>query len=578
MKLIHQPSQRRVQFLPQTLPDYAFLSKFPALVKSEGCFFCSDKGPVIANVLKRVPRETILEWDVPGGLIRSERLKDLSDDFVFYTQPLKHQLIALRFLITNRGGGLLLDPGLGKTKVCLDFAAYMKFKRVLVVCPKALMFVWEDERNFHRPDLSFTSFNTTEWEDHADPEKTLWIINYRKAVLLKDKLKKMKFDAIFIDEGLVKNPSSEQTKALTNLSKKIPYRVIMSGTLVNNSEIDLFSPVQILEPSLVGTSFTKFRDEYFHTWSPDKDDDRIKIVSNPKDRDMLKSILHSCSMVMRKEEWLDLPPKEFIEVKVPMPERTAHHYYELMSNYITVVEGTEVEVDNPLSAMCKLMQISNGFVYEKNEDFTDYCLPSLKKKGRGKNRPVYYFEEQPKLDALQNLLEGDLRREKLVLWYVMDAERKLLEGLLTGLGVPFLTIAGGEKDVRSKVSAFNDPEGGIQVLLCQAKTLNYGVTLLGEQDEEEDDVESVLELRLNHAVHTEVFYSLTFSLEVFLQQQDRIHRIGQTHACKYYMLVSDSPIEQMLVDKLKNKMEIRNYMLEDIFQTCREKFLYEVSL
>ena len=578
MKLIHQPSQRRVQFLPQTLPDYAFLSKFPALVKSEGCFFCSDKGPVIANVLKRVPRETILEWDVPGGLIRSERLKDLSDDFVFYTQPLKHQLIALRFLITNRGGGLLLDPGLGKTKVCLDFAAYMKFKRVLVVCPKALMFVWEDERNFHRPDLSFTSFNTTEWDDHADPDKTLWIINYRKAVMLKDKLKKMNFDAIFIDEGLVKNPSSEQTKALTNLSKKVPYRVIMSGTLVNNSEIDLFSPVQILEPSLVGTSFTKFRDEYFHTWSPDKDDDRIKIVSNPKDRDMLKSILHSCSMVMRKEEWLDLPPKEFIEVKVPMPERTAHHYYELMSNYITVVEGTEVEVDNPLSAMCKLMQISNGFVYEKNEDFTDYCLPSLKKKGRGKNRPVYYFEEQPKLDALQNLLEGDLRREKLVLWYVMDAERKLLEGLLTGLGVPFLTIAGGEKDVRSKVSAFNDPDGGIQVLLCQAKTLNYGVTLLGEQDEEEDDVESVLELRLNPAVHTEVFYSLTFSLEVFLQQQDRIHRIGQTHACKYYMLVSDSPIEQMLVDKLKNKMEIRNYMLEDIFQTCREKFLYEVSL
>lgn len=577
MKLIHLPSQRRVQFLPQTLPDYAFLGSFPALVKVDGHYYCTDKAPVIANVLKRVPESTIVQWDIPGGLIRSERLKDLSDDFVFYTDPLRHQLIALRFLITNRGGGLLLDPGLGKTKVCLDFAAYMKFQRVLVVCPKALMFVWEDEVFTHRPDLSYTSFKTTEWEDHADLDRTLWIINYRKAVLLRDKLKKIKFDAIFIDEGLVKNPSSEQTKALNYLSRKIPYRVIMSGTLVNNSEIDLFSPVQILEPSLVGTSFTKFRDEYFHVWSPDKDNENIKITSSPKDKEMLKSILHSCSLVMRKEQWLDLPEKEFIEVGVRMPAKASHHYYELMSNYITDIDGTCIEVDNPLSAMCKLMQISNGFIYEKNEDFTDYCLSGLKKKGRGKNRPVYYFEDQPKVEALRSLLEGDLRREKFVLWYVMDAERNLLETLLQSLGVAFQTIAGGEKDVRSKVSSFNDEEGGIQVLLCQAKTLNYGVTLLGNQDESEDDDEAPLEMRLNPAVHTQVFFSLTFSLEVFLQQQDRIHRIGQTRACKYYLLISDSPIEQMLVDKLKNKMEIRNFMLEDIFQTCREKFLYEAG-
>lgn len=572
MKLIHQPNLNRVEFLPTTVEDYSFLEKFPALVKVQGCHYSSNKAPVIANILRRVPDEVLATWQVPDGLLRMEPLVDLHD-FSFYTEPLRHQLIALRFLITNRGGGLLLDPGLGKTKICLDFTAYMRLNRVLVICPKALMFVWEDEVAIHRPDLSYTTFTTTEWDNHADLSKTLWIINYRKAVILKDLLKRVKFDAIFIDEGLVKNTSSEQTKAITALSKNIPNRVIMSGTLVNNTEADVFSPVRILEPSLVGMAYGKFRDTYFNVWLPNKEDKDIKVTCGPKDPEMIKSILHSCSLVMRKEEWLSLPDKQFIEIEVPLPEQTAHHYYELLANYITTVGGKHIECDNPLTLLCKLSQISSGFVYEKNEDMSDMGLPQ--KGRRSKTRPVHYFPEQPKLDALQNLLEGDLRREKFILWYVMDAERKLLETRLQELGVSFLTIAGGEKDVRGKVGTFNDPDGGVQVLLCQAKTLNYGVTLLGKQDEDETEQEDLLAVRLSTAICVQVFYSLTFSLEVFLQQQDRIHRIGQTKHCRYYLLVSQSPTEQGLLDKLRDKMEIRNFILEDILTKAQEKFLYQ---
>lgn len=569
MKLIHQPSQNRVEFVPQTLEDYSFLGKFPALVKVQGCYYSTNKVPVLANIFSRVPSDYFQKWIIPDGLIHEVSLVDV-EGFKFYTEPLRHQLIALRFLITNRGGGLLLDPGLGKTKVALDFCAYMKFGRVLVVCPKALMFVWEDEIAVHRPDLSYSSFTTTEWENHADKDKKLWIINYRKAVILQDLLAKVKFDAIIIDEGLVKNPQSEQTKAITALSKGITYRIIMSGTLVNNSEEDIFSPIRIMEPSLVGTNLTNFREAYFNYWLPDKNNTNKRIWVSAKDPEVIKSILHSCSLVMRKEEWLNLPSKNFIEVPVQMPEVAAHHYYELLSNYITTISGKSVECDNPLSLMCKLSQISNGFVYEKGEDPRDMGLPA--KGRRSKNRPVHYFKEQPKLNALQTLLEGDLRGEKFVLWYVMDAERKLLETRLAELGVTFLTIAGGEKDVRGKVSRFNDPKGGIQVLLCQAKTLNYGVTLLGKQEEDEE-LEEFQEIRLSPAICVEVFYSLTFSLEIFLQQQDRIHRIGQTKDCRYYLLVTNSPVEQGLIDKLKMKQELRDFVLEDILAKDQEQFM-----
>ena len=88
------------------------------------------------------------------------------------------------------------------------------------------------------------------------------------------------------------------------------------------------------------------------------------------------------------------------------------------------------------------------------------------------------------------------------------------------------------------------------------------------------ELEEFQEIRLSPAICVEVFYSLTFSLEIFLQQQDRIHRIGQTKDCRYYLLVTNSPVEQGLIDKLKMKQELRDFVLEDILAKAQEQFMY----
>lgn len=566
------PAKNLVEFFPVTMEDITVLSTFPGFIKNNGRYYCANKTPVVRNLIKRLRiRKPSLTIEVPEELTEVKKLLEIPEKFKFHTKPLDLQIIALKFLYTNQGGGLLMDPGLGKTKVALDFILLSKFGKVVVICPKPLCFVWEEQIQQHRPELTYYTFQSTDWGEELmnAAGKNVWIINYRKAAILHSYLMKENFEAMFIDEGLVKDPTSDQTQAITNISKTVPIKVIMSGTLVNNSEIDVFAPVRILEPTLVGSSFATFRDAYMETWQPYKNDPikkHIKIMAGAKYPGLCKDILNTCSIVMRKETWLkNLPDKTFHYLEVPIPKETKDRYFEFLQNYVTCLDGEFIEADNPLSASVKLSQFGSGFVYYEDVGSYDLFLGAPKKPPRALQRHTYFFKEQPKIDKLRELLEGVLKTKKFILWYTMDAERVLIEQLLKELKIKFITVAGGEKDIGGKVGQFN--KTSVQVLLAQARTLNYGVTTLGDQ---EDSLEFQY---IESSIYTQVFYSVTFSLEVFLQQQDRIHRIGQQHACSYYILVADLPTDQRIIEALYNKTDLRNSMLEDIINQCREEIL-----
>lgn len=590
MRLINHPNLGQMQFVPENMGEISALKQLPAFLdkhqpSNDFSKFSSNKFPVVRNILNRLPKEMLKNVDTKW-ITGTKKLQEIPDSFTFHTTPLKHQHIAVRYLVTNLGGGLLLDPGLGKTKTVCDFIHYMKFRRVLVVCPKPLLFVWEDEFATHRPEIKPSIFETTDWITHANTNTSCWVMNYKKVCMLLDKLMDIPFDAIFIDEGLVKNPDSDQTRAITLLSKRIAVKCIMSGTLINNSEIDLYAPVNILEPSLVGGSYYKFRDTYFNTMCPSRDPTKkhLRKVVGAKDPEMMRNILRAASLIMRKEDWLDLPPKTFKRCVVEMPRETSKYYYELMSNYVTQVGDITATVDNVLSLQCKLTQISSGFLYDSDvEGLEDLFIKApTKKKGKRKDRKTHFFNDQPKVAELLRILNYEIPLERTIVWYCMDAERHLIEQAFKQQGITHLTIAGGDRNIRGKVKQFNSDKS-VRVLLCQAKTLNYGVTVLGkghstEEEDDEADENSLSGISFAQLVCTQIFYSLTNSLEVYMQQQDRIHRIGQTLPCSYYLILTNSPVEMGLIDRLDDKIEIREFMLEDIINKALAEYSYSLTL
>lgn len=562
MRVQFNTDKSLVVFHHETASEYKALHKFPAFTR-EGIHFCAPSKPhVVYNIISRLQRarkRVVVDADVWEFANKKLKLKEIPESFKYYTPPKRHQDIALRYLYTLGSAGLLLDPGMGKSKVVLDYIVLMGFKKTLIVAPKPLMFVWEDEIRVHRPELSCYCVSSTSFDAELDgiQSANVTIINYDKAVLMSYELRRIGYEFMHIDEFLIKNPSTERTKTLTSLSRSIPYKCGGSGTLVNNTILDVYCPVRYLEPALVGGNYTNFKE--MHT-VPNPNDKRQ--VVNYKNADLARSVLDSCCIVMSKSEWLDLPGKSFIDIQVSLSTEQRDVYWDLTKNYAARIGESVVTIDNPLVMMSKLYQVSNGFLYlnEASEDEFDLLGEEYTKKRKSK-RSTYLFENNAKADALKSLLDEKLSNRKAIIWFNMEAEFDIIRKVIEALGHQYLSIRGGDKKIGSKVREFNST-AGIRWLVCQAKSVNYGVTVLGT--EKSDEVDYEIAGNIDPSVYTEVFYSLNFSLEVYLQQQDRIHRLGQTRGCEYYRILTSTPIDNRIRDSLDEKMYVRQDMLRDI--------------
>src|SRR5688500_60558 len=74
----------------------------------------------------------------------------------FKTRPYEHQVREIkRLLKRGYGGGLLWEPGTGKTKTIIDWACILHVKRelsrALIVAPLSVLGVWEEEFETHAP-------------------------------------------------------------------------------------------------------------------------------------------------------------------------------------------------------------------------------------------------------------------------------------------------------------------------------------------------------------------------------------------------------------------------------------------
>ena len=346
--------------------------------------------------------------------------------------------------------------------------------------------------------------------------------------------------------------------------------------------MDMYCPVRFVQPALVGTNYANFRDTYT-VQVPMKGPGgaptgRSSIVAFKGHKEM-KSVLESAAIVMTKEHWLSLPEKKFFDIHVQMSEQQKKAYYELQRNLYTKIDDFEVEVDNPLVRAAKLYQISNGFLYTypEEEESAAADLLSLDYKPKKKNikdRSTFYFKDQPKVDAMEKIILEKIPGRKAMIWFNMGAERQLITDRLDKLGLTHLVIEGGDKDIGSKVREFNkNPD--IKFLVCQSKSVNYGITILGSRKKDFEEAGVEIFPGVDTAVYTQIMFSLSYSLEVYLQMQDRIHRLGQDNICEYYRLFSNSPVERKIRQTIDDKLELKVSMMVDVAETLLTELLEE---
>ena len=148
----------------------------------------------------------------------------------------------LAFLKTARLGAVLADDmGLGKT---LQTLCAMK-GRVLVICPKSVVYNWAAEIARFRPGLRTTIYHGPERELDKDANVTLTtyaVLRLDLAHLCKDP-----WDVIVLDEAqAIKNAHSQTARAAFEL--KGDFRVALSGTPVENRLEELWSVMNFANP------------------------------------------------------------------------------------------------------------------------------------------------------------------------------------------------------------------------------------------------------------------------------------------------------------------------------------------
>ena len=241
--------------------------------------------------------------------------------------------------MVNKGFGFLYEMGCGKTLTAIATmgAAYQMgaIKKVLIVAPTSVCSVWPKEFDEYADFKYNVAVLLGEKQKRlatlrsldAFPFKALRVavINYESTWRegLYEALQEWAPDMVIADESQrIKEPSAKQSKALHRLGDLAKYKLILSGTPIQNNAIDLFSQYRFLDPTVFGTNFYAFRSRYAIMGGFD----RRQIVGY-KDLDKLIQKEHSIAYRVTKDEALDLPEQTFLNRYIPL-EGAAKNLYD----------------------------------------------------------------------------------------------------------------------------------------------------------------------------------------------------------------------------------------------------------
>ena len=410
-----------------------------------------------------------------------------------------------------------------------------KIKKVLIVAPTSVCAVWEKEF------AEYADFRYNVQVLLGDKQKRLAtlrsleaypfkalkvaVINYESVWRdgIVEAFEEWKPDMIIADESQrIKDPQSHQSKGMHRLGDIARYKLILSGTPIQNNAADLFSQYRFLDQSVFGSSYYAFRGRYCIMGGFDR-----RQIIGYKNMDELIKKEHSIAYRVTKEDALDLPEQTFLNRYIRMESKQRALYDQIRRDGFAELEnGGQVTAPMVLTKLTRLQQYTGGFIQTDDG-----------------SRPELVFDG--KLKALEDILEDYVIsvRKKLVIFCRFRPEIDLISRALTKKGIRFGSIY-GDIDIKDRgpiVADFQtNPE--TMVFLAQIDTAGLGITLT--------------------AADTCVYYSVNFNYAAYSQSLSRIHRIGQRNTCTYIHLIVENTIDDTVLRALAKKEDLAKTVVD----------------
>ena len=468
--------------------------------------------------------------------------------YIFKTEPFAHQRKALELSWDKESYAFFMEMGTGKTKVLLDNVGVLytlnNINAALIIATKSVYTVWFNDEI---PKHLNVPYETYLWK--PTKEKTcrefilkqsdklkLFVMNIEALSTIKGYQYAVQFlmkhnALIAVDESsTVKNYRAKRTKNLLKLRKISKYRRILTGSPVTKSPVDLYTQCEFLDPKHLGfNSFVAFKNRYcvfdiVHITG----DRQIAVPVGFKNLEELEQKLKTFSYRVKKEDCLDLPAKVYTKRVVQLSDEQRKVYNEIKDQAIANLDGDRMTVNNVLTEIIRLHQITAGFF-------------------SGESGQIQKLNNN-KLDALLEIIEDT--DEKIIIWanWVYNIEEitnKLVDIYGPSSVVNFYGAVNSEKRSKAIDLFMNDPN--CRFFVANPSTGGFGLTLT--------------------SATLVIYYSNSFNAEHRMQSEERAHRIGQTKKVTYIDLITEDSVDEKIVTSLKNKFKLSAATLGEVVRT-----------
>lgn len=441
--------------------------------------------------------------------------------------PHSYQDYAINEVIEKPATGLFLDMGLGKTIITLTAVSallhdYFDVHKVLVIAPKRVAedtwgretLKWQHTKHLKVSKVLGTAKIRLE---ALEAEADLYVINRENVDwLVKHYGKDWPFDMVVIDElSSFKSAAAKRFKQLRKVRPLIDRIVGLTGTPAPNSLIDLWPQLYLLDRGdRLGTTITGYRNEYFN---PGRRDPSKFIVYSWELKDGAEEIIHEkisdICISMKAKDYLELPERFDNKILVQLNAKERETYKRLERDKVLEYENQDVIANSAAGLMGKLLQLSNGEVYDDEGE------------------TVHIHDR--KLDALGEIIE-EAQGQPILLFYSYKHDRDRIRKEFK---------VAEELDADDSIERWN--KGEIPLLVAHPASAGHG-------------------LNLQDGGHIIVWFGLTWSLELYQQANARLDRQGQKESVIVHHLLVEDSVDEHVYAVLQGKEEGQNALLEAV--------------
>ena len=434
-------------------------------------------------------------------------------------EPYPHQRAGIDWILEHPACGLFWSMGLGKsvttlTAVDLLLNDYLESGPVLIIAPKRVAentWTGEAQKWDHLQHLRVCQIMGTLRRRNAalasvsgPAPADVYVINRENVQWLCENVgKEWPFPIVVIDElSSFKSRAAKRWQALRRVRGKIRRIIGLTGTPRPNGLEDLWPEIYLLDQGeRLGRTLGSFRQRYL---VPAGGSGYIVYSYAPKpgaEEEVYERISDIC-MSVGQEAIRDLPEQIYTDVVLQPDAALLKKYKAFERDQVMACldDNKEIVAASAAALTNKLLQFANGAIYD--EAGWVHELHDIK------------------LDALEEMAEAADSPLLVMYSYRHDRDR-----IMERIPCRVLDSPGDIQDWNA---------GRISVALAHPASVGHG-------------------LNLQAGGHTIVWFGLPWSLELYQQANERLHRPGQKDTCLVYHLILKGTHDERVLKSLQKK-------------------------